>query len=64
MELTTDDKLAIAMGKLEVGKLQSYSEVNDFRRCKNPACKYGYFVSATSKIPMIKCPTCGYVQDR
>ena len=63
-KLTPDDIIAINMGKLELGKQHSSFEYNDFRRCKNERCKMGYFTSATSRIPYIKCPECGFIQDR
>lgn len=62
MELSNDEKLAIAIGFLELGKEKSANEINDFKRCTQ--CKTGYFVSATSRTDNIKCPYCGNVQVR
>ena len=60
--LTDDEKLAVAAGLLERGSDHSYYEVNDFRRCTR--CDYGYFISATGRAKLIKCPYCDNVQER
>jgi len=49
---------------IELGQLRSHDEINDFHRCHNPKCEYGYFISSTGRAPLIKCPTCGFIQDR
>ncbi len=64
MDLAIDEVLAEKCGRLEVGKLNSYAEINDFKRCRGTTCHWGFFVSATSKIPLVKCPRCGNVQNR
>lgn len=52
------------MADIEHGQASSHDEINDFKRCHNSTCHWGFFVSATSKTPLVKCPRCGNVQDR